>query len=307
MSLTNEQYEKIIRFLDAGMEPDEMDAFEKELNSNPEMRWQLDFEQSVRDGFAVRNITSLQDTVSANKHTVAQSNTGKVMNMRKWIAVGAAIITACMLFTLFWQKPQKVPVVSNLNDIDTLHAAPVVTNRTDTGTLQQKSDLATVIVSTTEPAKDSGKMVDLALLFKQYFKKDVLPEQYPLYLAEALADYESGNYKTLQQLNFNNLPQTRGTNKTESKENTLHLGHYYKGLAFLQTNNTREAAINLRWVLNNKPGKALMAKAQWYLVLVHLKENNGEKAAELCRSIISNKKNDTLIKNAEKILATLGE
>src|SRR5690606_17612903 len=119
--------------------------------------------------------------------------------------------------------------------------------------------------------KDSGGVVDLDLLFKQYFKKDDLPANYPLFLAEAFTDYESGNYKTLQQLNLNDLPQTRGTDESGSKAIILQLGHYYKGLAFLQTNNTKEAIHHLNWVLNNRPANALRAKAQWYVALVYLK------------------------------------
>jgi tetratricopeptide (TPR) repeat protein len=158
----------------------------------------------------------------------------------------------------------------------------------------------------TAPVKDSSEVIGLALLFKQYFKKEALPENYPLFLAEALMDYESGNYTTLQQLNLSDLPRARGAGEADSK-NILQLGHYYKGLAFLQTSNTKEAAINLNRVLNNQPGYALRAKAQWYLALTYLKENNAEKAAELCRSIVNDKKNNILVKNAEKMLEALGK
>lgn len=294
MGLTTEQYNRIIRFLDAGMEPDEMDAFEKELAANPEMRKQLDFEQSVRDGFALRKIRRLPDwgTQAGVPGTIPADPKipGKIKSIQKWLAVAAAIITAFTLFTVFWQKPGKKQDVAAANNIDTsLHA------------------ISPPRVTTTEPAKDSSKAVDLALLFEQYFKKDVLPEDYPLFLAEALTDYEAGNYTTLQKLNLHNLPQTRGAGEADRKENILQLGHYYKGLAFLQTNNIHDAIINLDWVLNNQPGKTLKAKAQWYLALGYLKENNREKAAELCRSIVKDKKDWVLVKNAEKILDIIGK
>lgn len=79
MGITTEQYEKIIRFLDAEMEVAEMEAFEKELAANPEMRHQLDFEQSLRDDFALQNLTSLPGTMAS----------GKVREMRKWLAIGS--------------------------------------------------------------------------------------------------------------------------------------------------------------------------------------------------------------------------
>ena len=291
MALTTEQYQKIIRFLDAEMGPDEMNAFEKELDSNAELRRQLDFEQSLRDNFALGNITSLPGTVTAKESAAARGKTGKITRIQKWLAIVAAVITAIILVTIFWQKPGKAPdVVNRNNNIDTV---------------QKNKESPQVAI--TAPAKDSSEIINPALLFKQYFKKDVLPEHYPLYLAEAFTDYEMGNYKTLQQLNLNNLPQTRSDGETDSKANILKLGHYYKGLAFLQTNNTREAIMNLSWVLSNQPGNALRVKAQWHLALTYLKENNGEKAAELCRSIINNKENTILVKNAEEILATLGK
>lgn len=277
-----------MRFLDAGMEEAEMDAFAKELDSSPEMRKQLDFEQSLRDGFALRNMTSLPGVAPANEDPAMRKKTGRITSIQKWLAIGAAAITAFILFTIFWQKPEKGQNVVNRNGIDTLH--------------HKNSEPQTAINA---PVEDSSKGVDLALLFNQYYKKDALPEQYPLFLAEALMDYESGNYKTLQQLSLNNLPQTRGAGDTDNKKNILQLGHYYKGLAFLQTNNTGDAIINLHWVLHNQPDKALQVKAKWYLTLAYVKENNKEKAAELCRSIIDSEENRVLVKNAAQILDKL--
>lgn len=289
MGITNEQYEKIIRFLDADMEPEEMEAFEKELASNPEMRHQLDFEQSVRDGFALRNITSLTDTAPVKGDPATPKTPGKITTMRKWWAISAAAVAiiALVLFTILWQKQEKNPGITNRKDIDTIH---------------EKSAPPQIV---TAPAKDSSGEIELASLFRQYFKKDTLPEEYPIFLAEALTDYDSGNYTTLQRLNLNSIPQTRGVGEADSKENILQLGHYYKGLAFLQTNNTREAVINLEWVLNNHPGNTLRDKAQWYLALAYLKEHKPGKAKELLKKIISGSRENTLSKHANTLLKSL--
>ena len=291
MGITTEQYERMIRFLDADMEEAEMDAFEKELDSNPEMRKQLDFEQSVRDEFMLRGIDRLPGTVATNENLPAPAAPGKVIHIQKWIAIGAAVVTVITFLTIFWQKPGKNPGVADRKNMEVID------------TVQQNVIPPGATVA--ESVKESSKKVDLALLFKQYFKKDALPEQYPLFLAEALMDYESGNYTTLQKLNLNNLPQTRSAGETDRKENILQLGHYYKGLAFLQAGNTRDAFTNLHWVLNNQPDKPLQAKAQWYLALAYLKENNSKKAAGLCRQIVNDKENHILVKNAEKILDAL--
>lgn len=270
-----------------------MDAFEKELAANPEMRKQLDFEQSLRDEFMLQGTDHLPGTVAANESLSTPATPGKITRMQKWIAIGAAAVTAVTLLAIFWQTPAKNPDVASRKHLDVID------------TTQKTASAPEIAV--TAPVENSSGDIDLALLFKQYFKKDALPEQYPLFLAEALMDYESGKYTTLQKLNLNNLPRTRGTGETDSKENILQLGHYYKGLAFLQTGNTRDAITNLHWVLNNQPGKALQAKAQWYLALAYVKEGNMEKAAELCRSIVNNKKDGVLVKNAEKILDIIGK
>lgn len=279
-----------MRFLDAEMEAAEMEVFEKELNTTPELRRQLNFEQSLRDSFALQNITSLPGGASANK--VVPAPPGKVTGMRKWLAISAAavVIITFTLLALLRQKPGSVEVV---------------VSNTEADTTQGKSNQPPVVI--TEPAKNSSEAIDLPRLFKQYFKKDALPDHYPLFLAEALTDYEAGNYATLQQLNLNDLPQTRSVDEANNQENILKWGYYYKGLAFLHTGNTKEAATNLNQVLNNEPGTALKAKAQWYLALTYLKENNSEKAAELCRNIVRSKENNLLVKNAEKILDALGK
>ncbi|MFT4016189.1 MAG: tetratricopeptide repeat protein [Agriterribacter sp.] len=285
MNITTEQYQKIMRFLNTEMDDAEMDAFEKELNANPEMRSQLDFEQSVRDSFALRNITVLPGIELVDNSAKINVPFRGVKQLRVWVAISAAVVSVIVFLSIFFKKTEKNTVTAATDTIDTA----------------QQSTIPPQVMVAEPVQKDSVEVIDLVGLFKQYFKKDTLPEHYPLFLAEALIDYESGNYKALQQLNLKDLPQTRGADETGNRKSILQLGYYYKGLAFLQTGNTNEAIVNLKWVLNNQPDKNLRARAQWYLALIYLKENNGEKAAELCRSIINNKENHILVKNAEKI------
>lgn len=283
MSITNEQYERIVRFLDGEMELEEMEAFEDELNSHPEMRAQLDFEQSVRDSFAWQHVSTVTDIEMVE---AARGRTQNIPRMLKWVAAGAAVITALVLTAVFWQKPvgkQEQTVVTTTDQVEKKPVNPEP---------EAKPDAPTPDVINTS--------VDLLSLFKQYFKKDSLPDEYPIFLAEAFTDYESGHYKTLQQLDLKNIPETRSGN---TKENILALGHYYKGLAFLQTGNSKNAIINLDWVVN-QPDQALQTKAEWYLALAYLQENNKEKAIELCRRIVS-RKTDPMAKNAKKLLNSL--
>lgn len=288
MDITTEQYERIIRFLDGDMNAVEMDEFEIELSSNPAMRHQLDFEQSLRNDFALNSITSLTAEIPAEAGISVPSKPTRITSLAKWFSAAAAIIIIILLVTVFWQKTDQKEDIAHTNKIDTVQSVSIPPG---------------AII--TEQAKDTSKSIDLVKLFRQYFKKDTLPEEYPIFLAEAFTDYESGNYKTLQQLNLNNLPETRGVDKPGSKQSILQLGHYYKGLAFLQTNNTKDAIINLNWVLSSQPEKILRDKAQWYLALAYLEEKNPEKVAEFCKNIVDSSSSNLLVRNAKTILETL--
>lgn len=288
MAITTEQYEKITRFLDADMDLAEMEAFEKELAANPEMRRQLDFEQSVRNEFASQELPDVIG-MTTEEAPVARQMTRKTTRLQKWLVIGAAAAVLAAVLVITKQNSSPKPAVADKIGVDTT----------------RKEDV-TPPVAVIRPAEDSSRL-NFEALFKQYFKKDSLPDEYPLFLAEAFTDYASGKYSTLQQLSLKELPEVRGIDGNDSKEKILQLAHYYKGLAFLQTNDTRQAAINLEWALNNHADKTLRAKAQWYLALTYLKEGKKEKAAVMCRNIISNKENTLVIKNAEKLLDRIKE
>jgi tetratricopeptide (TPR) repeat protein len=285
MGITTEQYQRIIRFLDASMEEAEMDAFEKELSANPEMRLQLEFEQSVSDDFISHNKPGLKDINSPKEGVKPEYASARVNSKLKWIGAIAAVVTACMLLAIFWEKREKTPAL-------------VAETKIDTST--QSINSPVLIVPKTDEANSSP--TELELLFNKYFRKDSIPEDCPLFLARALTQYESGNYLPLQQIDLTHLPRTRGKDEKDNKKNTLQLGYYYKGLAYLQTQNTREAKENLEWVLKHQTDRTLRIKAQWYLTLTYVKENNREKVIELCQEIISSHGNPLLTGNARKIL-----
>ncbi len=278
-----------MRFMDTEMDAAEMEAFAQELAEYPELRKQLDFEQSVRDKLLLGNSSPLPGIASIPNNSLIEEGQGKIRSLRKWFAFGAAAVIAIFLVAVVWKEPKVTTIVNVSNS--------------DTDQVQPQTISTPITITEPEPVKGSNQSVDMSELFKRYFKKDDLPEEYPLFLAEALLDYETGQYKTLLQLDLSNPPQTRGASEAD-KTNILQLGHYYKGLAFLQTGNTKEAIANLNKAIQNKPDKSLLTKTQWYLLLAYLKENNRKKAAELCNSIIK-KENHTLVKEAKEILSVL--
>ena len=104
MSLSTAQYEKVIHFLDADMTLEEMNDFEKELKSNPEMQAQLEFEQSVRDSFSLlKKENSTAKVVHLNNETVSQLKVVEIKNNRKWIVgIAVALLIAIVSSVLFF-------------------------------------------------------------------------------------------------------------------------------------------------------------------------------------------------------------
>jgi len=314
MSISIEQHEKISHFLDAEMTMAEMEAFEKELSANPEIREQLNFEQALRDGFAVGSIKvqelNLQDNGPQEKiHKIGagikeayntKENLPKKINPHhplwkavivrvKWLHIAAAVVVLIIIATFFTIKTKPSAQQTFVKLKDTLS----IRNIDSSITVKSK------------PIIEPAKVPDFALLYKKYFVKDKLPETYPLLLADAFNNYENGDYASIQQLNLNDISEMRGEDKLNNRQNILQLGHYYKGIAFLETNNTQQAIINFNWVIKNQPDKSLRVKAQWYLALTYLKEHNGEKATELCSAVMNNKENEVLAKNAQALFSAI--
>ncbi len=281
MNISTEQYERIANFLDANMKLEEMNAFEKELAINPAMRQQLDFELKARDSFTFNKNKIIDSTTNAIPITNNNSR------RKKWFAIAAAAAVIIAVVSIIFLKPKK--------DID-----KVIVQSNDTNSVK-KND--TTAITITQP-NDSIKTLTFIKLYQQYFSTDVVPENYPMYLAEALTNYQSGDYAAIQKLNLADIPEIRGT---ESKQPVIELGHYYKGIAFLKTNNTKEAILNLQWVQKNSTDKNLQLKAQWYLALAYLKNNNAAEAIKLLKNMAAKSTYHRYKNKAKNLLKALEE
>ncbi|MBS1565256.1 MAG: hypothetical protein JST39_12760, partial [Bacteroidetes bacterium] len=225
MAITTSQYERISRFLDAAMDADEMEKFGAEVAADPEMAAQLDFELKVRDGFAVmKNDKAGQFSMELGYQPQPGPKDGtivpKVISLRKWLtaAVAAAAVLGLAVIVLLNRQPAYNKTAADKKANDTSH---------DTTT---KLPVATLV-----SPKDSSTAADESALFKKYFKKDRLPENYPVFLADALTRYEAGDYTALQKLDLANIPETRGGDALDNKVQVLELGHYYKGISYMET------------------------------------------------------------------------
>ena len=294
MSITAAQYERISRFLNAAMDTEAMEAFEAELLAYPAMRQQLDFELMVRDGLALKKTSVIQPSIAPVTDTptaagTTQNTPGKKSRLRRlWIGTGiaASIVLAVSVFLLFKQPAKKNTALTNTPAKDTAAAT-------------------TVAPATITRAADSSKANNGAALFAKFYTKDKIPDSYPVFLADALTRYEAGDYKAMQQLNLADIPATRGSNAAEEKEQVLQLGHYYKGICWLQTGSTEKAIPHFNWVIKNSSAHALSAKAAWCLALAYVKNNETEKAVETIKSIIAKNPNNAITQKAKALLAAL--
>lgn len=287
MNISSEQYERIMYFLDADMAVEEMEAFEKELAANPAMREQLDFEVFVRDGFALKkDLITEVNTDFEEKGSRKKQNSIHKLIAKKWyaIAIAASVITF-VLIVLFYPQKGKPPEIVKHNTTDTSH-------------IQNKD---TIQLAINKPG-DTIKTRNLEKLFTQYFTMDSVPESYPIFLAEALTNYENGDYTTIQQLNLTDLPEVRGE---DNKQTIVELGRYYKGISFLKTGDIKKAIHNLEWVEKNSSIVILKIKTAWYLAMAHLKSGNVSSARRWLEKLTSSSTISSYKQKALKLLIHL--
>ncbi len=289
MPLSAEQYNRMMRFLDGAMSVEEMDAFEKELNESPEIREQLDFEQSIRNSFSLKEASQLNEPVPDGNFSFEQQDMKKLPALIKWAGLAAAILAVVLFLPFLFRNLQNNSTESkdNLVKQQKIDSPPQVSGPAP----------APVPAPTTVPPNSEL----LTQLFKQFYVKEPVPENYPVVLAEAFEDYEAGNYATFKKLSIDELPATRGS----SDASLLPIAYYFKGLSHLQTGNVGEAIRNLNWVLSEQPDESLQEKAKWYLILCYLKENNHEKSSALCRDLKNTGKNPELVKKSMQVLEQL--
>lgn len=278
MNITPEQYERLNRFLDAEMTAAEMRAFEQEMELNPELRTQLDFERQVRENLFAPGMTNLPVSPVKKEYTgIGISGKKKVARMI-WIAAGlAASVLLVLLLFRPWNnnKPATPPIV-----------------KTDTVPPVQKKD-------TLKPFITAGdnKLLNTDSLFMVFFEKDQIPDEYPPYLADALMAYEQNKFEALEQLDL--MPKLRTANASEYEKIKI-FGHYYKGVSSLKLGKPSNAKEHFEWVETNAHDEALILKAKWYNILIGLKEGDLNKIAIDLKSLeTSNIKNTYKLKIAQ--------
>jgi hypothetical protein len=329
MEITLEQYERIQKYLDGKMPPEEEKTFMAELENNSAMKDHLAFEQELREqlfimemekGFPAVDMTGTGANAEENddiKKRIAETGKNwkqkqnknplravtdaddkkKVIAMpagrKKFWYMAAAACAIIAIISIVWisSRPGKTDPYVDIND--TLTKKPVII-------IKDPKDTSVHKVVPVVPDKGG---VNYASIVKKYYVKDEapFPEDVPQYLRKPLIDFNRDNYDAITKTDVNDLPNTRGDEDETQK--IKELGHYYKGLAFIETNNNAGAIENLVWVVDSAKNETLHIKAQWYRGLTYLKSGNIGKAtndftklANNAKAIPYNKQSNELLK-----------
>lgn len=311
MQLNLEQYERIQNYLDGIMTSQEEKGFLIELDKNISLKENLEFEKELR-----QNLTSIIDkknllekendyyeipgssgdydsikgliekarsewevehtklstgtkTTTQHQHQLRKT---KVVNLKLWVitAAAACIVFAVSCLVLFMPESS---------------APPSVAKSTPTKKDSNTNVVKTIPNDSSININSHSQEVDNIALFNKHYSKDTANPLMPELLAMVPDDYRKGD-NSFQEINLNAQPLTRGSsNDINSKQNILQLGHYYKGLSYIETNNNKRAIENLQWVIDSAQSRLLKIKAQWYLSLVFLKEGNIKKTISLLSSL----------------------
>ncbi len=335
MEITLEQYENIQNYLDGVMTPQEEIVFLNELKQNASLKESFDFEKELR-----QNLRSIQDkknlfekpddyyetdkNVADNnsiRNLIEQANNeweqenknspniseliidnrprlpkARVVNLKSWIGIAAAACVLLAVASLVLFLPQS-------------HAPSSIVKNIDTSSIKKNTNITkTIPGDSIKNINPEAPGVDAIALFKKYYTKDTAHPSMPDLLAAVPEQYQKGNYSYTDEINFGNVPNTRGSSADiNSKQNILQLGHYYKGISYIETNDNKKAVENLKWVIDSAQNPQLETKAQWYLALIYLKENNAKKALPLLSSLSKNSNEIQYHKKAAEVLKDLKE
>jgi len=255
MAITTDQYQQLMRFLDADMSVEEMAAFEQELNAHPELRAQLDLELQVNSSL------SASPAIQEGKLRRLPVN-----RTTWWIAAASVAVIAIVLAYLLVRpsgKGQQAIIdhdTARVHPKDSLRVAPA-------------------------PAITHRKNTDS--LFRQYYKRPGLPATYPIQLADALENFEQHNYTPIEQFDIHHLPLTRGSD--DDKETIQVLASFYQGIAALQQQKTDSAISRFSWLIAHYPTHPRTLQAHWFLALAYLQKEDVVNAIKELRIAKANK------------------
>jgi hypothetical protein len=230
MMITEEEYMKLCKFLDAGMSIEEMNNFEQELNNNPKLREQLNFEQGVREAlFNNNDIIELPQT----KYSFLATPIFKVAIAASFIGI---ITTTYFLF-----KPKNSVTITKQNK-----PSNIINSKNDTAI--NAKELFTSYYKKDNLPNEIPLVLASAL-------SDYKQNQYEKILA-----FNEDNIPETRGVN----------DAINSKENIKTLVKYYKAIAYIEEVQYNKAIPFLNQILEQHHSIKLRQSAEWYLALSYL-------------------------------------
>ena len=312
MQLTPEQRDRIEQYAEGRMSSEETKTFLSEVEHDEEMQYALYLELALRDNFEIIDqpdpnesskqtgspfddplqVKTLVDQVSEEwlrkrklharvdktlSPVVSLGNKDRLANyVQLWPSVAAVAIIIFSVLIVIWKFSNAPTSYIADKKKDSL----LIKN----DSLKNKNTDSERVIIKTNPS------FDYARLYKDNYRKDQIPEEIPQVMKPALLAYEDGNYSKLEKLDLYNLPKGRGDLDAKNEpQHIRELGHYYKGIAFIESKNEVKAEANLKWVIDNSKNQNLIGKATWYLALLKIKQRNKGEAVALLEAVVANK------------------
>lgn len=320
MKISQEKFERLLKFLDAEMNAVEIASFEREVQSDADLKEQLAFQLNLTDAFSkkksmdaelidpaeLNNLKALLATAKNNyfknksaaniseQHTKVVSindhRYNKQVHFPHWLAAASVVVLAILASMMLYFS-----IHNNSKEF--------TADKHDSNYPKKTNDIVILPVDTLkqQDQKLPGK-INYASLAEKIYTKDKAPSDPPQLLAAELSDYNSGSYETIQSFDAVNIPKTRGAlDVIEIKQ----LAHYYKGISFFETKNSKAAHEHFQWVIDSSKNNQLQIKASWYKSLLYLKSGELKKAEPLLNKVALNNTVPIYAKKASDLLNTI--
>ena len=337
-------FEKIDRYLNRELSPEEQQLFESELETNEELASAFILYKTIEAEMSGIQQHSAQE--AALKKSLQQLNasyfkhrenegsgivasgedhfTGAIdrqpvqdaggnvrrINMRKgWMAaavtIGIIITSATWYLKSTYYKPQVV-----VKDEKTDSRMPG--SKPDTARWNEKIRSDNLTKRNKDKTKDveNKENIELngtkrAVLFAKNFKPDTAPENKEGPLEDAFDYYQSKDYKNaITAFESADLRVVLRGQETDRKTLSFY-AHYYKAQSYIAESNAVKAIPELQKAVAQSPSVSLQLSARWYLALAYLKAGDIKNTEKLLRQISASRQKTAYKSKADALLNEL--
>lgn len=270
-----EEYEnKIAKYLEGNMSDEEEEMFMQELNDNAALRKQYEEELLVSALLSNedKKVESIQDSsfhkkddnLKGRKHNVRNVPFPAFTTGYKYIAAATLVIAISVsVFFITQNKNVQHPVVAESNNKKN---APANTDSS---------------LNTQPYSKNDDSLAES--LFNEYYT-GYTSKNDPAEISNYYSYYQNKQYDKVIHAQKSGY-EVMGTDNRQQVLNQYML--LYKGLAYLETNNIKNAIKSFDSVLKTSgKNSSIYYNAEWYCTLSYLKENNITKADSVLDNIL---------------------